>query len=142
MAVSLAAQGRRADALAAASSGIALASFGAGDAAASLKDRMHPWMCRFQTARVWRALGDDATAARLLEETAAGLQPLLAPRPATLVPYVGLVETLELHAAIEPGRRCALLDGAAAAWRSWPGAPTPYTRQRNAELDAARTGCP
>jgi hypothetical protein len=58
-----------------------------------------------------------------------------------MLPYVGLVETLELQAALEPGRRCALVDEGAATWRSWPGAPTPYTRRREAELDAARAGC-
>jgi hypothetical protein len=57
------------------------------------------------------------------------------------VPYVGLVEALGLLTALRPAQRCALLDEAAAAWRSWPGAPTPYTRRRQAELDAARAAC-
>ena len=141
MAVSLAKQGRRAEALAAITSGLDIAETDAAGAGASLDGRMSPSMCRFQAARTRRALGDDAAAVELLEQTAAALRALLAARPATLVPYLGLVETLEIEAALQPERRCALLDEAAAAWRSWPGTPTPYTRRRQAEIDAARADC-
>jgi hypothetical protein len=142
MAVSFARQGQRSEALAAAHTGLGIAEKHAAAPSASFDARLAPWMCRFEAARARRALGDDAAAAALLEETAAGLRPVLARRPSTIVPYIGLVETLELLAALLPGQRCRWLDEASAAWRSWPGAPTPYTRRRAAELDAARAKCP
>jgi len=77
----------------------------------------------------------------LLGEAAAGLRAILAARPSTIVPYVGIVETLGLLASIRPAERCALLHEALVAWRAWPGTPTPYTSRRRAELDAAVAGC-
>src|SRR5262249_51982447 len=128
MAVPLAASGRRAEALAAAEAGLAMAERDAATPGAALDARLGPWMCRFLGARARHTLGDDVSAAALLEETARALRPIVAARPATMVPYVGLTETLRLLAAIRPAAQCALLDEAAATWISWPGAPTPYTR--------------
>jgi tetratricopeptide (TPR) repeat protein len=141
MAVPLAKLGRRADALAASVAGIAMTEEEASVAGAGVLERLAPWMCRFQAARARRALGDDAAAADLLEQTAAGLRPVVAERPRAMLSYVGLVDTLGQLAALRPAQRCALLDEAASAWRSWPGTPTPYTRRRQAELDTARAAC-
>jgi eukaryotic-like serine/threonine-protein kinase len=142
MAVPLAKRGRRSEALAAFDRGLALATRNAEAVDASIDARLSPWMCRYQAAQTRRALGDTAASAQLLEETAAGLRPMIAPRPAIILPYVGLVDTVALLATIQPERRCALLGEAAAAWRSWPGAPTPCTRRRGAALDAALATCP
>jgi hypothetical protein len=141
LAVPLGALGRRAEALAATTAGLILADRDAAAPAAGALARMSPWMCRSLGARARRALGDGEAAADLLEQTAAGLRPMVAARPKMMVAYVGLVETLGELAALRPVQRCALLDEAATAWRSWPGTPTPYTRRRQAELDAARAGC-
>lgn len=142
MAVPLAKLGRRSEALAAIDRGLALTTGEAEAADARIEARLRPWMCRHQAARARHALGDTAASAQLLEETAAGLRLMIAPRPTIIVPYVGLVETLALLATIQPELRCALHGEAAAAWRSWPGAPTPYTRRRGAALDAALAACP
>jgi hypothetical protein len=141
MTVSLAKQKRRADALAAADAGIAIAAQEASEPAAAFDARMAPWMCRFEAARARRALGDDADAAGLLDETAAGLRSILAVRPSTTAPYIGLVETLGLLASLRPPRRCALLGEALEVWRSWPGTPTAYTARRKVELETAVAGC-
>jgi hypothetical protein len=140
MALPLAKLGRRAEALAAIETGLSLAEIGAAGGA-TLEERANPWMCRFDAARARRALGDGEAAAALLDGTAAPLRSVIATRPPTLMPYIGLVETLEMLAALQPARRCPLLDEAAAAWRSWPGTPTPYTERRRAEIEAARAGC-
>jgi type II secretory pathway pseudopilin PulG len=137
----LAADGRRTEALAAIERGLAAATAAASNPFASTEERLAPWMCRFLAAHARHKLGETAAVEGLLEETAAGLRALLATRPPQLMPYLGLVETLELHAIHRPDRRCALLDEAAAALRSWPEAPTPYTQGRLAEIEARRTDC-
>jgi hypothetical protein len=139
MAISLATLGRRADALAASATGIAMAD--KEPEGPRWVARLAPSMCRFQAARARRALGDREAAADLFAQTADGLRPVIAERPRIMLSYVGLVETLGQLATLRPAQRCALLDEAASAWRSWPGTPTPYTRRRQAELDAARTAC-
>jgi len=142
MAVPLAVLGRRADALAASASGLAMADQLATAPDADLVARLGPSMCHFLGARARRALGDDGAAADLLDRTAGGLRPIIATHPATPIPYVGLTETLEMLAALRPAQRCGLLDEAAAAWRTWPGQPTPATQRMAAALDAALAGCP
>ena len=141
MAVALARQGRRADALEALARGFSAAQLNASVQGASLEERMGPWMCQFQAARARRALGDTGEAVRLLEAISLGLDTLLAQRPRAILPYVGLVETLTLLAELQPERRCGELKRASDAWRSWPKASTPYVRQRQAKLDAALGDC-
>jgi hypothetical protein len=139
MAVPLAKLGRREDALTAIARGLPIAQREAE--ADTLEPQLSPALCRLYAARAHQALGDTAASVRLLEEGAAGLRRTMASLPAVIPPYVGLVETLELLASIRPERRCELLDQAAAAWRSWPGAPTPYTARRQASLDASLAAC-
>jgi hypothetical protein len=79
MAVALARRGRRPEALAALAAGAAAAAEESAVAAPSLEQRLSPWVCRFQAARAHRLLGDDAAAAALLAETAAGLRPIRGP---------------------------------------------------------------
>ncbi len=141
LAVSLGRLGRRAAAIEAIERGTAAAIHNAQVEGASFEDRLGPWMCRYQAARARRALGDTAEAVRLLDETAAGLAPVLAPRPRTILPYIGMVETLRMLSELEPDRRCAHLQRASGALASWPGAPTPYLRRQQAALDAARADC-
>lgn len=153
MAVPLARLGRRDDSAAATARGLAIALRDAEGDAVSLDLRLRPWMCRFLAARAQHALGADAAAEDNLRKTAVALRGLLG-RPGgvtvrtsretpltSLVPYIGLVETLMLNAAIRPRERCALLEQAATAWRGWPGETTAYTRRRQDALDQARAGC-
>jgi hypothetical protein len=86
MAIALAVMGRRDDALAATGTGLAIAEKEAQKAGAAVVEHLAPWACRFQAARARRALGDAADAADLLEQTAAGLRPLVAARPALMIP--------------------------------------------------------
>lgn len=139
MAVSLAKQGRRADALAAMERGLALAS--KDEAEGELDLRIAPWACRYQAAKARRALGDTAEALRLLDAVAVGLRSLIAARPSALMLYVGFADTLEFLAELRTPERCELLGQAAAVWQSWPGAKTAYTQRRQAELDAALSRC-
>lgn len=141
MAISLATLGRREEALAALARGLSAGAHEGDVDRGSFEQRMIPWRRRYLAARVHQTLGDTATSAELLEETAAGLQQLMTAFPAVIQPYIGLVETLELLASIGPERRCERLDQAALVWQSWAGAPTSFTRRRLAELDAAREAC-
>lgn len=141
MALPLAKLARGDEALAAAARGAAPADAEVKSPAATLFGRMNPWMCRSFAARARQAAGDPAGAADLLERAAAGLRSVLAPRPSTLLPYVGLVDTLERLAALRPGDRCPRLAEALEVWSAWPGTPTDYTRRRAAELAAAGADC-
>jgi len=141
MAVPLASQGHRAEALRAIDSGTAIAQQEASEPGAGLDARLAPWTCKFQAAEVWRLVGDDAAGAALLDETAAFLRPLVRSRPPTAVVYEGLVDTLERLSALRPGQRCALLDEAAMVWRSWPGSPSEHIRRRQVDLEAAAGAC-
>ena len=140
MAEPLARLGRRDEAIAAATRGLALASHAAG--ADSLEARLSPSLCRYLAARAHRSLGDDVTATGLLAQTVIELRAVMAAFPAILSPCLGFTAALELLAAIDPARRCEHLGRAADAWTTWPGAPTAFTGRRLAALTSARAGCP
>lgn len=141
MAMTLARVGRRADALAAIETGLAIAKLDA-TAAASLYDRASPAMCRFQGAQSQHALGDDSAAIEMLQAAASDLRSLCAEKPSAILPYLGLVETLSLEASLRPADHCEMLAEAIAVWRSWPGVPTPYTHARQAQLTDLASDCP
>jgi hypothetical protein len=92
--------------------------------------------CDVHAAEAWRTIGDPARAERHLRAAAARLRDAIPAQAGAIRPYIGLVEALSALAQVRSGERCALAEEAAALWRSWPGAPTPYTRRRQAELEA------
>jgi tetratricopeptide (TPR) repeat protein len=138
MAEPLARLGRRAEAAAAFREGLAIAEHLAREA--GFENRLAPLVCRYQAARSQFALGEEGVAERL-EEVAAGLRQLIAAHPSNVIPYIGLVETLQLQAEVRPRSRCDFLQQAEAAWLSWPGASTSLVRLRRAEIQAALAGC-
>jgi serine/threonine protein kinase len=139
MAEPLARVGRRGEAVAAIQEGLAIVEEDAREA--GFEKDLALLMCRYQAARARRALGEAAVAADQLAEVAAGLRRLIAAQPSHIVPYIGLVDTLRLHAETSPRARCAKLEEADSAWRSWPAASTSFTRLRQAEIAAALASC-
>ena len=142
MAISQARLGHRAEAIEAMTRGMSLARLNAQLEGASFEDRLGPWMCRFQAARARRALEDMTEATQQLEEVARHLREVLATRPTTILPYVGLTDTQELLAETQPEQRCTHLGLAAAAWATWTGPSTPFVRQRQSRLQATLADCP
>jgi hypothetical protein len=141
MAEVLARAGRRDEALAAEAIGLAMVERINRQSEDNLEDRHALHACRFLGARARATLGEADGPARTLDEVARGLGELVATRPGAVTPYLGLVETLSLLAELRPQERCALLEEARTTWRGWPGTPTPFTRKRSAELEAAVAGC-
>ena len=139
MAEPLAKLGRRGDAAAAIREGLAIAEPDAREG--NFERRLDLLTCRYQAARARRVLGEVA-AVEQLEEVATGLKRLIALHPSHIVPYIGLVDTLQLLAEMRPSERCGLHEQAQAAWRSWPGTPTSLTRLRQAEIETALARCP
>jgi len=142
MAVSLATQKRRADAMRAIERGIAVATESSEAEGASFEDRLGPLMCRYQAARALLALGQVTEATGMLQQVSTGLGTVLAGRPKNVLPYVGLVDTLGILARVQPDRRCALLAQAAATLGGWPAAPTAYLGKRLAKLHQELGDCP
>jgi hypothetical protein len=137
----LARMGRRADALAEATAGLALVDEVAAGDDASSEERLRATRCRYQVARARHILGDVAGAGELLEVVLPDLRRRVATRPSEIAPYIGFGEALAEQARLEPSDRCQLAQEALDAWRSWPGAPTAYTRRHDAALASAIDGC-
>jgi hypothetical protein len=138
MAEPLARLGRRAEATAAMREGLAIVEEDAREA--GFEKGLALLTCRYQAARARRALG-EAAAAGQLAEVAGGLKRLIDAQPSHIVPYIGLVDTLLLESEMRPDVRCALLEQADVAWRSWRGPPTSLIRLRQAEIGTALAAC-
>jgi serine/threonine protein kinase len=141
-AVSEARLGHRQEAIEALTRGLSVARQNAQADGASFEDKMGPQMCQFEAALARRAMGDKAEAVALLDQISRELGEQVAGRPKSILPYVGLSESLELVGKIEPPRRCAALRQAASVWATWPGASTAYLKQRRARLAADLADCP
>jgi hypothetical protein len=141
MGVALARTGHRTAALEVLEQGLATARMNAEVDGASFEDRLGPWECRFQKARAHLALGDAGRAAQELDAVISGLSPILAKRPATILPYEGALDALRLLGETRPGSRCGALQQAQDLWRSWPGTWTPYLQGQRAELARETSEC-
>ena len=137
MAVSLAKQGRRAEALGEIEQGVRVALQNAQVDGASFEDQLGPWMCRYQAARARRALGDSAEAIGLLEAIAEGLGRCWRRARRTSCPTSGWSTPWGCSESRSPSAG-APASSAPGHLASWPGASTPYLRRRQAALDAAR----
>jgi tetratricopeptide (TPR) repeat protein len=134
----LARHGRRAEALAAIRQGLAIVEPDAREA--GFEKGLALLMCRYQVARARRTLG-EAGVAEQLEDVATGLRRLIASQPSHVVPYIGLVQALELLAETRPRERCLLLQQVEATWKAWPQPPTSFTRLRHAEAERVLARC-
>ena len=139
---SLARVGRREEAFELLRSGLASTEAVAAAPTASYDDHFHLQMCRYLAARADRALGDEASAAKLLDEVVATLDGQILTRPRSANSYVGAAAALELLAELRPAEACALRDRARATWRRWPGPPTPFIAAQIATIERARASCP
>jgi hypothetical protein len=131
----LARAGRRDEARASLAHGQALVAEAATAPGASFRDRGAEPYCRVYEIRARLALGEMQRARVDAVEATTSLRQLLAERPTTVAPLLGLVEAIGLEAQAMPELRCALRAEAALAWRAWAGAPTDFTRRRLAELE-------
>lgn len=142
MAETLARLGQREKALAAIDRGLALAKEDTVSQFVSSDSRVAVWSCTYQAARARLVLGDQLEAEKMLRDVIQGLQQEVAAHPLALPPRIGLVETLQYLAKLEPVSGCENLRKASEVWRSWPGTSTEYTRRRQTELDTLSSGCP
>jgi non-specific serine/threonine protein kinase/serine/threonine-protein kinase len=119
---SLAALGKRDEATARATSGIELAQ---GDA-------FNVAICESLVAAAYRELGERELAIRHFEAVATTLRTMV-DKPDTAA-LIGLVETLEQLAQLQPEKACGFRTEALKQWRARP-ATTTYLRRRLAELE-------
>jgi hypothetical protein len=140
MAEPLARTGRRAAAIAAANAGLAMVEPPAGKSL-DTPQQLYFAGCRYLVAAMFRTMGRSDAQERLLDSVATDLRRMIRTNPGTIPPLIGLVETLQQLAELQPDQRCLLLEQAVMAWMAWPGPRTPFIQRRESGLQARAATC-